>query len=116
MTMGKKRSYVHCGSKSGLEQVLPGVRVHVLGPPTVDQTDKIKKQRSSDPHEFWQLQARSIGTDEAISGGEAALFPRHVEARGAKISHPRPLAALSFAHHARGAVAADRADAGSADE
>ena len=84
MTMGKKRSYVHCGSKSGLEQVLPGVRVHVLGPPTVDQTDKIKKQRSSDPHEFWQLQARSIGTDEAISGGEAALFPRHVEARGAR--------------------------------
>jgi len=85
MTMGKKNSYVHCGSKSGLERVLPGVRVHVLGPPTVDQTDTIKKQRSSDPDQFWQFQAKSIGTDEAITGDEPALFPRAVKARGARI-------------------------------
>jgi hypothetical protein len=97
MTMGKKRSYVYCGSKSGLEQVLPGVRVHVLGPPTVDQTDKIKKQRSSDPDEFWQFQARSIGADEAISGGEAALFPRHVETRGARF----PIRARWLRYHSR---------------
>jgi len=98
MAMGKKkRSYVYCGSKSGLERVLPGVRVHVLGPPTVDQTDKIKKQRSSNPDQFWQFQARAIGTDEAITGDEPALFPRHVEARGGRI----PLRARWLRLHSR---------------
>jgi hypothetical protein len=85
MTMGKRRSYVFCGSKSGLERVLPGVRVHVLGPPTVDQTDKIKKQRSSDPDQFWQFQAKSIGTDEAVTGNDRPLFPRYVEAHRARM-------------------------------
>ena len=66
MTMAKN-SYVFCGARSGLEKLLPGVRVHVLGPPTVAQTDKIRKQRSSDPDQFWQLQARAVGSDEAVA-------------------------------------------------
>src|SRR5262245_41073958 len=48
-----KNSYVCCGSKSGLEKVLPGIKIDVLGPPTVKQTDPIKKQRTRDPNEFW---------------------------------------------------------------
>jgi hypothetical protein len=55
MEMGSKRKYVSFGDKSGLEAVLPGVKVHVLGPPTIDQYDAVQKQRSSDPDEFWQL-------------------------------------------------------------
>lgn len=50
-----RAAYVNCGSVSGLEAVLPGVKVHVLGPPTLEQTDAIRKQRSRDPREFWQF-------------------------------------------------------------
>lgn len=57
MTMAKN-VYVHAGSKSGLERVLRGVKVEVLGPPTVKQHEAVKGQRSKDPDEFWQLQAR----------------------------------------------------------
>ena len=44
--------YLHAGQPSGLEQVLPGVEVSVLGPPTVDQWPDVAKQRADDP-EFW---------------------------------------------------------------
>jgi hypothetical protein len=92
-----KNSYVHCGSKSGLERVLPGVKVHVLGPPTVDQTDTIKKQRSSDPDQFWQFQAKAIGSDTAVSGQTQILFPKNVEAQGGKV----PIRARWLRYHTR---------------
>jgi hypothetical protein len=41
------------GSAWALERVLPGVKVHVLGPPDLTQTEKIRKMRSRDPDEFW---------------------------------------------------------------
>jgi hypothetical protein len=40
------------------------VKVHVLGPPNLEQTEKIRKQRSSDPDEFWQL----LGAKGAVGG------------------------------------------------
>jgi len=97
MNMAEKKSYVFCGSKSGLEQVLPGVKVDVLGPPTVKQTDTIKKQRSSDPSEFWQFQAGA--TRLAVPAGDTmpALFPRHLESRGPSL----PVNARWLAYHAR---------------
>jgi hypothetical protein len=55
--MGGKHRYVAFGDDSGLEKILPGVKVHVLGPPTIDQYDAVQKQRSTDPDEFWQLRA-----------------------------------------------------------
>jgi hypothetical protein len=51
--MGKRNLYVHHGADSGLESVLPGVKTHVLGPPTLQQTQSIRKRRASDPGEFW---------------------------------------------------------------
>jgi hypothetical protein len=57
MTMGKRHTYVFFGSKSGLETVLSGVRTTVLGPPTLKQTDTIRKQRPRDEAEFWHFQA-----------------------------------------------------------
>ncbi|MEO8134242.1 MAG: hypothetical protein ABI831_09720 [Betaproteobacteria bacterium] len=54
---GAKAVYANYGSTSGLESVLPGVRVTVLGPPTLDQTDGIKTMRKRDDIEFWQLLA-----------------------------------------------------------
>lgn len=55
-SMSDTHRYVFHGSPSGLDRVLPGVKVSVLGPPTLKQSDAIKKERSSDPSEFWMLQ------------------------------------------------------------
>jgi hypothetical protein len=57
MRMGKRNYYLNYGSKSGLESVLPGVKIRVLGPPTLKQSSEIKIQRSKDEAEFWQFQA-----------------------------------------------------------
>jgi hypothetical protein len=54
---GARAHYVSFGDKSGLEKVLPGVRVRVLGPPTVEQTASIRSERQMDESEFWHLQA-----------------------------------------------------------
>jgi hypothetical protein len=58
---GAKAVWAHHGSKSGLEALLPGVKIHVLGPPDLTQSEKIRKQRSRDPDQFWHL----------VSGGAA---------------------------------------------
>jgi hypothetical protein len=72
-TWGKKGSaaYVHYGMPSGIESVVPGVKVRVLGPPTVDQHPGVATQRSRDKDEFWmiyrglvgQLSGRDLGSD-----------------------------------------------------
>jgi len=68
----KQQRYVHFGAGAGLGRVLPGVKVHVLGPPTLEQTDTIRKQRSSDSNEFWQLQAAASRMRVSAAG---TLFP-----------------------------------------
>src|SRR5262249_16893854 len=59
MRMGKKGKavYVNFGSDPQLDDVLPGVKTTVLGPPTLEQSDEIRKQRARDASEFWHLQA-----------------------------------------------------------
>lgn len=64
--------YVYHGSPSGLESLLPGIKVSVLGPPTLKQTDSIRKQTQSQKDEFWMLraafwqrQALTVGTSPA---------------------------------------------------
>lgn len=72
MTMAGNR-YLNFGMKSGLEKILPGVKVHVLGPPTIEQSAAIKQQRAHDEAEFWHLQAR--GGKHFMAQGKAP-FPR----------------------------------------
>jgi len=77
--MGKRRAYVSAGSRSGLEDLLPGVRVSVLGPPTLAQTETIRTQTQWDSDEFWKLWAGLAGVSAAhapTAGGRSALFPR----------------------------------------
>ena len=73
IAMGKRRGatavWAHHGSKSGLERLLPGVKVHVLGPPNLEQSEKIRKMRSRDPDQFWQLVSNS---DPFAAGGDPA--------------------------------------------
>jgi hypothetical protein len=97
MTMAKN-SYVFCGKKSGLEALLPGVKVNVLGPPTVAQTDTIKKQRSEDADEFWHFQADAVRADQAGNGGTKPLFAaKYVRSHRANF----PVSARWMVYHSR---------------
>jgi hypothetical protein len=53
--MGRHYYYVRHGSSSGLESVLPGASVKVLGPPTLKQSAGVARQRTTHPGEFWHL-------------------------------------------------------------
>jgi beta-lactamase superfamily II metal-dependent hydrolase len=48
-----KAWYVNAGMT--LNDLLPGVKITVLGPPTLKQSDSLRTQRARDPHEFWQF-------------------------------------------------------------
>lgn len=87
MTMGGKNFYVYHGSRSGLEKVLPGVKIHVLGPPTLEQSSAIRKQRATDEDEFWHFQAAAGDRFAAVG---ARLFPRAATYR--KGQRPPPFA------------------------
>lgn len=45
--------YLFADRPTKLQQMLPGVAVSVLGPPTVDQWPAVVTQRDDDPTEFW---------------------------------------------------------------
>jgi len=57
----KNPLYVHYGINiETLKEILPGVDVEILGPPTVEQHDRILRQRSRDDEEFWMLRALNL--------------------------------------------------------
>jgi metallo-beta-lactamase superfamily protein len=59
IAMGKagdeKPRFLRYGDKTGLEALLPGVKVRVLGPPDLTQTNAIRRQRSKDNDQFWHF-------------------------------------------------------------
>jgi hypothetical protein len=89
---GAKAVYARHGSPSGLSRLLPGVGVRVLGPPDLTQTEKIRKMRSSDPDEFWQLMAgpaalRRVGVSETTGRkGRVPMEARWFQARLARMT------------------------------
>lgn len=100
MSMGKNANYVYYGKDSGLKALLPGVDVQVLGPPTIKQTDTIKKQRSKDPDEFWQFwrfQAAAMQFAASEDKEPAVLFPGHVRSKGPRF----PVDVRWLVYHAR---------------
>ncbi|WP_163995696.1 hypothetical protein [Pyxidicoccus caerfyrddinensis] len=65
--------FVQFGSKAQqLTKLLPGVKVHVLGPPTLVQNQEISRQRPKDPDEFWHLVQLAT---ERPAGAAKTLFP-----------------------------------------
>lgn len=72
--MAPRHEYVFHGCALDLSAELPGVHVDVLGPPTLGQTETIRKQRARDAEEFWQLAARRLD-DAASPDGGRLLFP-----------------------------------------
>jgi hypothetical protein len=79
-TMGKRKPrFLQYDSPSGLEnsKLLPGVKVHVLGPPALRDQNIRKYAKNSDEYwissKYWGLQERASG----LSGG-TNLFPRQL--------------------------------------
>lgn len=72
------KDFVCCGSRTRLEKLLPGVKVRVLGPPTLQQSAAIRRQRDEDP-EFWHVMAlagsRSARRGKGLFPGTAAADP-----------------------------------------
>ena len=60
IAMGSGERATPCGPRHGVEirsrKFLPGVKVHVLGPPDLEQTEKIRRCAQR-PDQFWQLLA-----------------------------------------------------------
>jgi hypothetical protein len=64
MSKNAKTHYVYYGYenednnfKKDLEEILPGINIRIIGPPTIDQYNEIFTQREKDKDEFWMLQA-----------------------------------------------------------
>ncbi len=73
IAMGKKGEahYVNAGMQ--LNSLLPGVRITVLGPPTLKQSETIRTQRAKDADEFWQF--RSFWASQQVAAN-AMTKPR----------------------------------------
>jgi hypothetical protein len=57
MKMSGQPRYLSFGKDPGLEDVLPGVGVRVLGPPTLEQSPAMAQMRSRDARQYWMLAA-----------------------------------------------------------
>jgi len=69
---GAKAVWARHGSASGLEPLLPGVKVRVLGPPDLTQSEKLRKMRKTDPDQFWHLFRGSLNSSALTKGTAAA--------------------------------------------
>lgn len=108
MKMGKasKAEYLHFGSKTGLARLLPGVKVHVLGPPTIAQHDNVRNQNPENKDEYWHLAARALGRSgvpgrrglfahaETMSGGKLPAYARWLAYRVRQAQEEELLAVL----------------------
>jgi hypothetical protein len=74
-TMGATNVYGFHGCDPGFAALLPGIKTDVLGPPTLRQTETIRKQRSRDKDEFWHLAPKRIAAAVGAEAREARLFP-----------------------------------------
>lgn len=59
------REFLSFGDETALEKLLPGVKVRVLGPPTLEQSSAISQERATDPDEFWHVTAQAVGQSAA---------------------------------------------------
>lgn len=77
--------YTYHGGPTGLEKILPGVKVTVLGPPTLKQSDSIRKQSARNQAEYWQLRLRSLESGDRLAQAPKTLFPGHPTRPGSKL-------------------------------
>lgn len=70
INMGKKGQTHYVNAGMTLNALLPGVKITVLGPPTLKQTETIRIQRSKDPDDFWQF--RSFWASQRLTANAMA--------------------------------------------
>jgi beta-lactamase superfamily II metal-dependent hydrolase len=70
IAMGKKTKAHFVNAGMTFNGIIPGVKITVLGPPTLKQSEAIRKERSQDPNEFWQF--RSFWASQRIASASAA--------------------------------------------
>jgi hypothetical protein len=88
MGMGNKGVAIYANAGMQLDallpkDLLPGVKITVLGPPTLEQSNAIRTERARDPNEFWQFR-RFWGVQRAAAAGlgvhtNALPFPKVAE-------------------------------------
>lgn len=71
---GARAVYAHFGTEDPLAAVLPGVGTRVLGPPTVEQSAAVRRQRSTDP-QYWLRQPELLFGPRQTRGASASPFP-----------------------------------------
>jgi hypothetical protein len=81
MTMGKRRIYARFGTRLPISSVLPGVKIDVIGPPTLAQAPAIIDPAEVDADEFWHVAARRASAVRAARGGVERIFPNAPVAR-----------------------------------
>ena len=82
--------YAHFGTKLPIKRLLPGVRIEVLGPPTVQQSPGAARMASVNTQQYWHLAAtRATGGTDATT---SPLFPRRRQV-------PVPLVAKWLVRH-----------------
>jgi len=59
--------YVHAGSKSGLEKLIPGIEVSVLGPPTPKEWPEVAGRERDDDPEYWLGLRRLLDEVKAVA-------------------------------------------------
>jgi hypothetical protein len=69
------RRYVFFGAESGLGAVLPGVKVRVLGPPTISQSDGVEAMKKHDDAEFWHILAAT--SESGVGAGGPPFSARY---------------------------------------
>ncbi len=74
MKMGKRRVYASFGTRLPIASVLPGVKIRVLGPPTLDQAPDIANLATKDAMEYWHLASR-MSRRAGATAEVTALFP-----------------------------------------
>jgi hypothetical protein len=76
MNMGKRSPvYASFGTELPVGDLLPGIGLEVLGPPTLEQSAEIATQRATDPDEFWHLAAASAAAVSEAGDDPPPLFP-----------------------------------------
>jgi ribonuclease BN (tRNA processing enzyme) len=76
MKMGKRPAvYANFGTELEVDDLLPGIGLEVLGPPTLEQSADVAEQRDKDLNEFWHLAAASSGATAGAGDERPPLFP-----------------------------------------
>lgn len=82
IAMGQKTKAHFVNAGMTFNDLIPGVKITVLGPPTLKQSEAIRKERSQDPNEFWQFRSfwasqRMAATSATGAKGGSKWFVRH---------------------------------------